>query len=135
MKALSIRQPWAWLIVNGYKDIENRYWPTAVRGQILIHASSGMTRKEYLEAVDWIAARIPDGKNIVKRIPAPSIITRGAVIGVASLVDCVNSSKSPWFVGKYGFVLENGWPLDREVIWKGQLGFFEIDEVKLTGEE
>ena len=26
MKALSIRQPWAWLIVNGYKDVENRTW-------------------------------------------------------------------------------------------------------------
>lgn len=30
---LSIRQPWAWLIVNGYKDIENRTWPTHFRGK------------------------------------------------------------------------------------------------------
>ncbi|MEI3544750.1 MAG: ASCH domain-containing protein [Alphaproteobacteria bacterium] len=35
---LSIRQPWAWLIVNGYKDIENRTWPTHFRGKVLIHA-------------------------------------------------------------------------------------------------
>lgn len=28
MAALSIRQPWAWLVVQGYKDIENRDWPT-----------------------------------------------------------------------------------------------------------
>ncbi len=35
---LSIRQPWAWLIVNGYKDIENRTWSTRFRGKVLIHA-------------------------------------------------------------------------------------------------
>ncbi len=38
MKALSIMQPWAWLIVNGHKDIENRNWPTRFRGPVYIHA-------------------------------------------------------------------------------------------------
>jgi len=36
MKALSIRQPWAWLIVDGYKDIENSTWHTNYRGPALI---------------------------------------------------------------------------------------------------
>jgi ASCH domain len=40
MKALPIRQPYAWLIVNGHKDIENRAWPTKFRGRVLIHASA-----------------------------------------------------------------------------------------------
>lgn len=39
MKALSIRQPWAWLIANGHKDIENRTSHTNFRGDFLIHAS------------------------------------------------------------------------------------------------
>ena len=43
LKALSIRQPWAWLIVNGFKDVENRNWRTHWRGRLLIHASKGMT--------------------------------------------------------------------------------------------
>ena len=34
--AIAIRQPWAWLIVNGYKEIENRSWRTRVRGPLLI---------------------------------------------------------------------------------------------------
>src|SRR5690349_14501124 len=38
MKALSIRQPWAWLIVNGHKPVENRSWPTKYTGKLLIHA-------------------------------------------------------------------------------------------------
>ncbi|WP_234838619.1 ASCH domain-containing protein [Sinorhizobium meliloti] len=36
--AISIMQPWAWLIVNGHKDIENRDWPTKSRGPVAIHA-------------------------------------------------------------------------------------------------
>jgi hypothetical protein len=39
MKALSIRQPWAWLIIAGIKDIENRRWATNHRGPILVHAA------------------------------------------------------------------------------------------------
>src|ERR1051326_1498970 len=38
VKALSVRQPWAWLIIYGGKDIENRDWPTSHRGPTLIHA-------------------------------------------------------------------------------------------------
>lgn len=40
MKVLSIRQPWASLIVWNFKDIENRNWKTNYRGPLLIHASS-----------------------------------------------------------------------------------------------
>jgi len=48
MKALSIRQPWAWLIAHGHKLYENRDWSKynphkRQRGPILIHAGQGMT--------------------------------------------------------------------------------------------
>lgn len=39
MKTITIKQPWAWLIASGIKDIENRTWPTKFRGRVLIHAS------------------------------------------------------------------------------------------------
>lgn len=48
IKALSIRQPWAWLILWAGKDIENRSRRFHFRGRFLIHASAGMTRNEYL---------------------------------------------------------------------------------------
>jgi hypothetical protein len=38
MKTLTVRQPWASLIVTGAKDVENRSWPTSYRGTLLIHA-------------------------------------------------------------------------------------------------
>lgn len=38
MKVLSVKQPWAWLITNGIKQVENRTWKTNHRGDLLIHA-------------------------------------------------------------------------------------------------
>ena len=39
MKVLSIKEPWASLIMNGTKRIETRSWKTKYRGEIYIHAS------------------------------------------------------------------------------------------------
>jgi hypothetical protein len=44
VKALSIKQPWVWLIVNGHKDVENRNWPTRFRGRLLVHAGKKVDR-------------------------------------------------------------------------------------------
>jgi len=45
VKVIVVRQPWAWLIVNGYKDIENRSWHTRYRGKLLIQASASLPSK------------------------------------------------------------------------------------------
>lgn len=121
MIALSIRQPWAWLIVNGYKDIENRSWPTKFRGRILVHAGKGMTRDEYEECRDWAL-------EVDRAIPFPSFdaLQRGGVVGACDITGCVADSPSPWFVGEYGFKIANARPLPfREC--KGALSFFNID--------
>jgi hypothetical protein len=47
MKAISIKQPFAWLLVNGFKDLENRNWKTNFRGEILIHASKDIDVGDY----------------------------------------------------------------------------------------
>ena len=76
MKALSIRQPWAWLIVNGYKPVENRTWNTKVRGLILIHASKGFDKAGYA----WVRDNFPE---IV--LPIPQQFERGGIVGIANL--------------------------------------------------
>ena len=48
MKAISIRQPWAWLIVQGYKDIKNRTWAAKYRGPILIHRHRVVRSRGYI---------------------------------------------------------------------------------------
>lgn len=45
MKVLSIREPWASIIINGYKEYEFRSWKTNYRGKILIHASKNIEKK------------------------------------------------------------------------------------------
>ena len=127
MKALSIRQPWANLILFNGKDIENRNWPTSVRGRILIHAAKGCTREEYDECMEF-------AEDVLRMRPNYFLDTmqRGGIIGSVEIVDCVTKSDSPWFFGQYGFVLKEPKPLNF-IPWKGQLGFFEVPDNLLIG--
>lgn len=130
MKALSIRQPWAWLILNAGKDIENRNWPTHVRGRILIHAGKSMTRAEYEGALDTMNYVERRDRSAILRTTLPPFeqLQRGGFVGSVEIVDCVAESASPWFFGDFGFVLRAPSPLPF-VPFRGQLGFFEVDEV------
>mgnify|MGYP000843697978 FL=1 len=49
MKTLSVRQPWASLLVSGLKDIENRTWAPNFRGRIMIYASLAKVPKRFAE--------------------------------------------------------------------------------------
>lgn len=127
-KALSIRQPWAWATIHAGKDIENRDWPTKFRGPVCIHAAKGMTRDEYDGFICTIhhlslSRPYPPGSMV----PPGAGLLRGGIIGVAEIVDCVESSDSPWFFGHYGFVLRNARPVDFIPV-NGALGFFDWRE-------
>lgn len=122
MKALSIRQPWAWFIVHGGKRIENRSWRTDYRGPVLIHASSWWKPDEV--HLDVISARniVPPGTRLTLEDLQSQL---GGIVGKARIVDCVAASDSPWFSGPFGFVLE-----DVEAVpfraCRGQLRLFEV---------
>lgn len=119
--ALSIRQPWAWLILHAGKDIENRDWATAFRGRVLIHAGKSMTRAEYEDGAETL--RTCGSSGIV--LPPFEELQRGGIVGSVEIVACTAESDSPWFFGKYGFVLRDPRP-STFVPWKGRLGFFNI---------
>jgi len=128
MKALSIRQPWAWLVLH-CKPIENRTWATKFRGRVLIHAAKGMTRAEYEAAIDFIVAQ---GITLPFDLPSFDALERGGIIGSVEIVDCISQSDSSWFTGPYGFVLANPEPMPF-IPLRGMLGFFEVDESLLKG--
>lgn len=115
--ALSIRQPWADAIINMGKDIENRNWPTRFRGQFLIHAAKawGPNERDDVETVEDISGQSLEGRPLL-----------GGIIGMAEIVDCVSQSNSPWFFGRYGFVIRNQRSLPFRPC-RGQLGFFYPD--------
>lgn len=125
MLALSIRQPWASLILKAGKDIENRCWPTKVRGRILIHAAKGCTRDELENALDFAEEACGTRYSVDLKT-----IARGGIIGSVEIVDCVSKSDSPWFVGDFGFVLRDPQPLPF-VPLNGRLGFFDVPESAL----
>ena len=120
--ALSVRQPWAWLIVNGYKDVENRKRLKNFRGWVFIHAG--------LKFEHWVEYILP-ATTLIKMPRTKSDYLRGGLIGVAKIVDCVTESQSQWFQGPYGVVIEEARPSEC-IECKGQLGFFK-PEISIGG--
>ncbi len=119
MKALTIKQPWATLIMHAGKDIENRDWPTKLRGRIAVHSSKKMDEAEMGGAqyfMDLQGIKLPE---IAAHYPT------GSIIGTVEIVDCVRKSDSQWFMGEYGFVLANPIPCT-PIPFKGALGFWEV---------
>lgn len=116
IKALSINQPFGWAIVEGFKDIENRNWSTKYRGEFYIHVGLNVQTSAYPMIRDLTGS--PFDKSMRMRI--------GGIIGIAEIVDCVSRSDSPWFFGRYGFVIKNARRVPFQEC-KGALGFFTPD--------
>lgn len=122
MKALSIRQPWAWLHANGYKPVENRTWSTNYRGPVLIHAA-----KTKPTALEWLEAmRIAQLAGV--RFPSFEEMDKGGIVGVMDITGMCESHPSPFFLGPVGWLIANARPLPF-LPMKGRLSLFET---KLT---
>lgn len=122
MKALSVRQPWAWLIVNGYKDVENRPWTTGFRGRIYIHA--GKTEATWETVCNGLdPQQIHALEGYVMGYPH----ALGALVGEVNIVSCVPKHASPWFQGPHGLVLANPVAYETPIPYKGRLGLFDVE--------
>lgn len=124
--ALTVRQPWTWSIMFLEKDIENRDWPTRVRGRVAIHAAKGMTRDEWEDGFRT-ARHVAEQRPVLKGTVFPKFedLPRGGIVGTVEIVDCVSESTSPWFFGRYGFVLRAPRPT-QFISCKGALGFWAL---------
>ena len=124
MKTISLRQPWAWMICQGFKPVENRTWNTNHRGPILIHASKTFDMAGY----DWILENRHKLKIFDHRIPFPDEYYKGGVIGRANLVRSCRQNDSAWFFGPWGFVLTDPELFERPIAYPGKLNIFEITD-------
>lgn len=121
MKAISIRQPYAWLVASGIKDIENRghRFPSRYRGPVLIHAS----KKPATNAeIRWLMRFLDETAT-----PDPEILLYGGFIGIADLTGAVTASDSPWFRGPLGLVMSNA-SIIEFIPWRGQVGLFNAPQ-------
>lgn len=135
-KALSFKQPFAWLIANGYLMVDDRTWGTAYRGPILIHASKGLYDVYY----DYLKA------NTDIPLPAKEHLPYGGVVGIAELVLCSRPGELPASISRehraqyqgvssrhFGFLFER--PRTVPLIpCAGKLGIFELDLDALLSE-
>jgi|LSQX01.3.fsa_nt_gb hypothetical protein len=125
MKVITIKQPWASLIANGYKEYEFRTWKTNYRGPLLIHAGKGID-KEAMEhfkdlKLEYPLSRIIAIANLSEcifiddKFQKQLLIKKSKVYGVGSKV------------GTYAWKLSNIKKLDNPKYIKGQLGLWNIE--------
>lgn len=134
MKVLSVRQPWAWAIIHGGKDIENRNWKTNYRGPLAIHAGQSFDfTAEELRNV--LRGEYGNGlREMIHKFQQDDDI-RGAIIGTVNLIDCIPSyaCKSPWKAGDdpdyFCWKLASPRPLREPIKVAGKLGIFEVPGV------
>jgi hypothetical protein len=122
MRALSVRQPWAWAIIHAGKNIENRTWTTKHRGPLAIHASQGCTRAEY------DAASVEIERITGKRPPTLAELPRGCVVGTVDMVDCVEEgeTENPWAQDDCCWWMLSSPCACEPLATRGRLGLFEI---------
>ena len=65
MKVITIKQPFATLIAEGYKEYEFRTWKTSYRGELYIHAGLGID-KEAMKRFEYLHLDYPQGVILAK---------------------------------------------------------------------
>ncbi len=135
MKAITVRQPWAWAIIYGGKDVENRTRNIAgsYRGPLAIHAGKTHDEDEYYDVQDLL----------LRGVEIPDRLAFGCVIGVVDLVGVHTSTDlgcnsprcvSDWAVwGCVHLELANPRPLPIPSQYRGQLGLWELPDHMLRG--
>jgi hypothetical protein len=121
-RCLSLRQPFAHLILMGIKTVENRRWPTKYRGRLWIHAAKTLDVKSWSDVFD--------GDDFAE-LPALSALPLGAVIGAAEVWDCVELGDVPdgadpggFASGEWCWLLRDPRPLATPFPCKGALSLW-----------
>ncbi len=136
MRALSLRQPWAFAVLHLGKRIENRVWGSKYRGPFLIHAASGCTEKEYQWAVSWMRNALGP-----LEVPPKDLLPRGGFVGRAVLQDVI-----PPFTERYPEGVDGRWHMTEQygfvlgsveaipfVPYKASLRIFNVPECEACG--
>lgn len=142
MRGITVRQPWAWAIVHGGKDVENRTRSLGpYRGPVAIHA--GLDDADEAPPSLWLQHADHYRRTHPHRDPDVIHSERGVIIGVVDLVDVHEATPpevewcgcSAWAERFYvhHLVLANPRPLARPIPWRGALGLWRVpDELEAS---
>jgi len=141
MKALSYKQPWAYLVAAGIKPIENRTWklPEKYKGQrVLIHACGSQGKKFKINLTDeqMLAAFGTISDQAINKN-----FEFGAIIGSVEMVDCVINHLSIWAerhsppFKPFNWVLANPILFPEPIPAKGKQSFWDYPNILAEPEE
>lgn len=137
MKALSLTQPWASLVVAGAKHFETRSWPTKHRGPLAIHASKHFPKDCIL------LCGFPHFKECLELAgyKSPFDLPTGALVGIAYVTECMEARYAlqntklkfedtfgDFGPGRYAWKLKDPWKLDNPIACTGRLGLWNLPE-------
>lgn len=129
MKAVTIWQPWAWLIVEGIKRVENRSWslPGSYRGPLVIHAGKSRAGLHWTEDLTI--------RDLVPNLPARKDLPRGMIVGVVEVVRCLPVADylrkypdDPFACGPICWEFRNAMALSDPIPYIGARRIFDIPD-------
>ena len=126
MKVLTIKQPWATLIMQKNKRFEFRSWKTNYRGKLLIHAGKGVDKQAVKRLKKYLPDDLPSGK----------------ILGKVEIIDCIKCDENfkkmcqkenadiyapTMFEENFAWQIDNVEVFDNQIETKGKLGLWNID--------
>ena len=135
MRALTLTQPWATLVVGGLKYVETRSWATSYRGPLAIHAARGFPREAREFAGElWLRGLLPE----------PRALPTGAIVAVVRLVDIQRTERVREYLAarelefgdyspnRFAWLFEFERVIDPPVACNGSLGIWEVPDELLA---
>jgi hypothetical protein len=139
MKAITLYQPWASLVVLGEKKIETRSWSTRYTGPLAVHSSAKFPPGFY-----DICDAPPFRLALARLGLAPGRLPLGAVLGTVEMIGCVTTDRlledgldeleqafGDYGPLRYGFPLRAARPLPRPIPCRGELWLWDVPEAVL----
>lgn len=131
VRALSFRQPWAWIVVYLNKDLENRSKHMHTREPFFIHASKEMTKSYYYDAIDF-SKKQGANTDLIPSYEKMKETLCGGIVGSTRIIDVIPKTPQPtrkWhMVNQWGHILADTKPIEFYPCG-GNQGFWEAEHI------